>query len=92
MQILEKLKPIMTTEEHLPGRQAQNLHKNRDMNILASNKHRPYLKTQVPGRTDYINAVLIKVSNISFICFFKRICIICVKILHLGFQSRVFET
>ena len=84
MQILEKLKPIMTTEENLPGRQAQNLHKNRDMNILASNKHRPFLMTQVPGRTDFINAVLIKVSNISFIyCFFKRICIICVKILAL---------
>ena len=50
-----------------------NEHKNRDMNILASNKHRPFLMTQVPGRTNYINAVFTKVccvvhspNNITF--------------------------
>ena len=60
-------------EDQKSATSTNNEHKNRDMKILASNKHRPFLMTQVPGRTNYINAVFTKVfcivhshNNITF--------------------------
>ena len=59
------MKPRLATEEFATGRQTENVHKNRDMKIIACNKNRPYLMTEVQGRTNYINAVFSKVKSIQ---------------------------
>ncbi|OWF46319.1 receptor-type tyrosine-protein phosphatase kappa-like [Mizuhopecten yessoensis] len=39
---------------------AENMEKNRDKAILAADKYRPFLQSQLPNMTDYINAVMIQ--------------------------------
>ncbi|XP_021350116.1 receptor-type tyrosine-protein phosphatase U-like [Mizuhopecten yessoensis] len=39
---------------------AENLEKNRNNDILAADKFRPFLQSQLPNVTDYINAVMIQ--------------------------------
>ncbi|KAJ8305908.1 hypothetical protein KUTeg_016453 [Tegillarca granosa] len=58
-QTLNETSPVLQEEEFASGKTSQNKKKNRYSNILPVESHRIYLCSYVPGRSDYINAVLL---------------------------------
>ncbi|XP_069128595.1 receptor-type tyrosine-protein phosphatase mu-like [Argopecten irradians] len=66
---LKKCTPTLTASSFTAALRKENKTKNRDPKILAADKYRPFLQSQSPNRTDYINAVVIEsyTSKLGFI-------------------------
>ena len=62
-QTLATMSPEIKEEECCSGKAAENLDKNRYPDLVASDRHRPYLMTRVHGTNDYISAVFLDVSH-----------------------------
>ncbi|XP_021370720.1 multiple epidermal growth factor-like domains protein 6 isoform X2 [Mizuhopecten yessoensis] len=56
---LSKYRPNITLKESSDAMSEENISKNKDLEIIPANRYRPYLMSQSPDRTNYINAVII---------------------------------
>lgn len=65
MQTLATMTPEVKEEQFASGKMAENVDKNRFPELVASDRHRPYLMTRVHGTNDYINAVFLDVSLVT---------------------------
>ncbi|XP_021348740.1 receptor-type tyrosine-protein phosphatase kappa-like isoform X2 [Mizuhopecten yessoensis] len=59
-EVLQKCNPKFTASYFMAALKKENKDKNRDLDILAADMFRPFLQSQLPNRTDYINAVMIQ--------------------------------
>ncbi|XP_021368969.1 receptor-type tyrosine-protein phosphatase U-like [Mizuhopecten yessoensis] len=58
--VLKSLTPNYSQGCFKAALREENLEKNRNKDILAADKFRPFLQSQLPNVTDYINAVMIQ--------------------------------
>ena len=61
-----ELRPEFERDDYSIANDPVNIEKHRDMKMMAADRYRAYLQSYSVNRTDYINAVILPVSIVSY--------------------------